>query len=73
MVGKFSIKPVFMHDPITFLPFGSSSAVEDQSLLHSNKSASLGAVDLPVFSGGLPVAGVGGSVGPQSGRVFPVP
>lgn len=72
VVGKFAFKTVLMHDPVGFFTLGSSTAVKNQSLLHPNERAGLGAVNLPVLSGGFPVPGFSCPVGSEPRRVFPV-
>ena len=62
-----------MHDPVGLLPSGGSPFVEHQCLLHPDELRGLAVEDLSVFSGGLPVAGAGCSVGSDSGRVLSVP
>lgn len=61
-----------MHDPVALLAFWSSSSVENQSLLHAHETASFGAVNLPVFSSGLPVSSLCCPISSQSGWVLSV-
>ena len=66
------MKAVLMHNPVGLLPSRSPAFVEDQCLLHPHQLRRVAVEDLLVFPGCLPVAGVGGSIGSDSGRVFPV-
>lgn len=72
VVGELALETVLMHDPVALLSLGSSPPVEDESLLHPDQRAGLGAVNLPVLPRGLPVPGLSGPVRPQPRRVLPV-
>ena len=73
IVSKSPFKAVLVHDPLGLLAAGGSAFVEDEGFLHPQEGPTWRTVNLLVFAGGFPVAGSGGSVGPQSGRVLPVP
>lgn len=64
------IQAKFMHDPISLATIWSSASVEHQCLPHTNKHTH--SVHLSVFSGGFPVARLGGSVCPLPGGVLAV-
>lgn len=72
MVGEFSFKPILMHYPVALLPFRRPPPVEHKRLLHPQEGTSLRAIDLPIFSGRLPVASLGGPIGSQAGGILPV-
>ena len=71
IVGEFAIEPVFMHNPVGFLSFGSSPFVENKSLLHPNKASS-SPVNFFIFSCCLPVPRFCSSIRSHTSWIFPV-
>lgn len=59
-----------MHDPIGAAPVWGPAAVVNERLLHSDGAVAVG--DGAVFSGGLPVAPIGGAVRPRPVSVLAV-
>lgn len=61
-----------MHNPSSFGPIRSPIFVKNQGLPHPHHSLRPRIEHRPIFPGGFPVAGGGGAVSPEAGRVFPI-
>lgn len=65
-------QPKFMHHPVCFDSFGSSSSVEDERFLQADAFGSFRGVYRSISSSGLPKPGSCDSVWPCAVPIFPV-